>query len=108
MLFRSTMALHPQMQTGDTSAKNKNINALGIKFLNSAGASYGTSLYNMEPIPFGQPSDLMGRPIPLFSGVKRVPLEDSSSFDKHLYIQQTLPLPCFIAGIFPFIDLDDD
>ena len=103
-----TMNLHPQMQTGETSAKKKNVNALGVEFLNSAGARYGTNLYNMQPIPFGDPSNLMGRPVPLFSGVKRVPVEDSSDFDKHIYIQQTLPLPCFVAGIFPFVDVDEE
>jgi hypothetical protein len=103
-----TMGLHPQMQTGEASAKKKNVNALGIEFLNSAGASYGTNLYNMESVPFGQPSDLMGRPIPLYSGIKRVVVEDSSDYDKHIYIQQTLPLPCVVQGIFPFIDVDDD
>jgi hypothetical protein len=102
------MGLHPQMQTGEASAKKKNVNALGIEFLNSAGASYGTNLYNMESVPFGQPSDLMGRPIPLYSGIKRVVVEDSSDYDKHIYIQQTLPLPCVVQGIFPFIDVDDD
>ena len=105
--FVKTMALAPQSQAGATTAKKKTVNRLGVKFLNSSGVKYGTDLYNMKDIPFGEPSDLMGRPIPLFSGVKSVTVEDSADYDKHLYIQQTLPLPCNIAAIIPFCDTDE-
>ena len=71
-----SMALNPQSQSGATTAKQKTVNALGIKLLNSAGVSYGTNLYNMKQVPFGAPSDQTGRPVPLFTGTKRVPLED--------------------------------
>ena len=102
-----TMRLHTQTQSGDGAAKSKTVNAIGVDFLNSAGASYGTNLYNMRQIPFGDPSDLTGRPVPLFSGIKRVGAEDNSAFDKNIYIQQTLPLPCNVRGIISFVDVDD-
>lgn len=106
-LIRS-MAYEPQSQAGPTLAKKKTVNRLGIKFLNTLGARYGTNLYNMETVQFAQPSDLMGRPSPLFSGVKAVPQEDDSEYDKHIYIQQVRPLPCTVACVVPFVDSDDE
>lgn len=103
-----TMALTPQSQAGSTTAKKKTVNRLGVKFLNTLGAKYGTNLYNMKSVPFGQPSDLMGRTSPPYSGVKVVPLEDSTDEDKHIYIQQILPLPCIVEAIVPFADTDDE
>jgi hypothetical protein len=105
-----SMAINPPPgQQGAITAKRKTVNQLGIKMLNSSGVSYGTSLYNMKPVPFDRPSNLAGRPIPLFTGTKRVPLEDqlTDNYDKHVYIQQTLPLPCIILAIVPFTDSDD-
>lgn len=105
-LIRS-MAIEPQSQSGPTVAKKKNVNRLGIKFLNTLGARYGTSLYNMKSVQFAQNTDLMGRPSPLFSGVKSVVVEDTSDYDKHVYIQQVRPLPCIVESLIPFIDTDD-
>lgn len=102
-----SMALVPQSQQGPTVAKSKTVNRLGIKFLNTLGARYGTSLYDMQAIQFAEASDLMGRPSPLFSGVKAVPQEDNTSYDKHIYIQQVRPLPCIVACVLPFVDTDD-
>lgn len=103
-----TMKLHPQSQAGETAAKNKNINQLGISFLNTAGVSYGTDLYHMNYVPFGDRTNLMGRPIPLFSGTKKVVVENVTGYDQHIYIQQTLPLPCMVGQIIPFVDFDTE
>jgi hypothetical protein len=106
-LLRS-MAFEPQSQEGPTVARKKNINRLGIKFLNTLGARYGTSLYDMSVVQFASQSDLMGRPSPLFSGVKSVVLQDNTDYDKHVYIQQVRPLPCNVECIIPFVDTDDE
>lgn len=106
-LIRS-MALAPQSQEGPTVARKKNVNRLGIKFLNTLGARYGTNLYDMDTVQFASQSDLMGRPSPLFSGVKPVVVQDNTDYDKHIYIQQVRPLPCNIVCIVPFVDTDDE
>lgn len=102
------MALTPQSPAGNTTAKKKTVNRLGIKFLNSLGARYGTDLYNMESVEFASPSDLMGRPSPLFSGAKALVVEDGTEQDKHIYIQQVRPLPCIVQGVIPYVDTDDE
>ena len=56
---------------------------------------------------FTQSTDLTGRPPPLFSDHLVVPVEDSSAYEKHFYIQQIRPLPCTIEELSPFIEFDE-
>ena len=90
-----------------TEARKLNINRLGVKFLNTLGARFGTNLYNMQDFQFKSPTDLMDRPSPLFSEHLVVPLEDNSEVNKHVYILQVHPLPCCIQEIVPFVEIDE-
>lgn len=92
---------------GPSQGKQKNVNNIGLKFLNTLGASYGTSLYNMEEVEFRQLDDYVGRPPPLFSAIKKIVLEDDTDYEKHIYIQQTHPLPCTVLEVIPFVDTDN-
>ena len=97
-------SMNPQ---APSSARKLNVNRLGVKFLNTLGARYGTGLYDMQDFQFAQSSDLMGRPSPLFSGHLVVPVEDSSDYEKHIFIQQVRPLPCTIEEATPFVEIDE-
>ena len=90
-----------------SDARKMNINRVGVKFLNTLGARYGTDLYKMQDFIFTQSTDLTGRPPPLFSDHLVVPVEDSSAYEKHFYIQQIRPLPCTIEELTPFIEIDE-
>lgn len=92
---------------GPSQGKQQNVNNLGLKFSNTLGARYGTSLYNMEEIEFRTSADDTGRPPPLFSDIVKLPLEDTTDYEKHIYIQQTHPLPCTVLEAIPFIDTDN-
>ena len=90
-----------------SQAREMNVNRVGGKFLNTLGARYGTDLYNMQDFHFASANDLMGRPTPLFSEHLVVPVEDSSAYEKHFYIQQIRPLPCTIEDLTPFVEFDE-
>lgn len=92
---------------GASQGKQKNVNNLGLKFSNTLGARFGTNLYNMEEIEFRTLIDDTGRPSPLFSGIIKLPLEDSTDYEKHIYIQQNHPLPCTVLEVIPFVDTDN-
>lgn len=92
---------------GAAQGKQKTVNNIGLKFLNTLGARYGTSLYNMEEVEFRTFADDTGRPPPLFSDTVKLPLEDNTDYEKHIYIQQTHPLPCTVVEVVPFIDTDN-
>ena len=90
-----------------SAAREMNVNRCGVKFRNTLGARYGTDLYKMKDFQFSQPTDLMGRPSPLFSEHLVVPVEDNASYKKHFYIQQVRPLPCNIDDITLFVEFGE-
>jgi hypothetical protein len=101
--FIQTQNLEMGGRTGPAQDKPRNISDLYIRFLNSLGAEYGTDPYELEAV-----SDEPGaadRPAPVFSGIKRCPYPrdkwsgDDSGFEKHVFIQQNLPLPCVVQNI---------
>jgi hypothetical protein len=93
---------------GPAQSKPKNINRLGIRFLNTLGARVGTDLYNMQEIYFRDVNDNTDRPPPLFTGDKRVVIEDDTSLEKHIYVQQTHPLPCNVLLLSPYVETDNE
>lgn len=87
--------------TGLTLAKS--VDRVGIKFLQSLGAAFGTSLYKMERLLYRKPTMLMNRPPVLFTGTKVLRYGDSfgnvNQGDKFVYVMQDRPLPCSIQMI---------
>jgi len=83
---------------------DQNINRVGIRFLNTLGARYGTDLYRMQDIVFRSSADPMNRPPPLFTGDKEVSFSDVTTNEKHILIQQTKPLPCVVQLLVPYIE----
>lgn len=92
---------------GPAATKPKNINRMGIRFLNTLGAKYGSSLYKMQSVEFRSPDDYTGRPAPLFTGTKIVFFEDETDPEKHVYIVQDKPLPCNVLNVVPFVDTNN-
>lgn len=102
-----SMPIEAGQEMGVAKSKPKNINRIGFTFLFTLGARYGTSLYNMQAVDFRDISDYIGMPPPLFSGEKRVAMDDVTSEEKVVYVQQTKPLPCMIACVTPYVDTDN-
>lgn len=102
-----TMPLEGGGDNGPSATKNKSLNRVGVRFINTLGAKIGTSLYNMTSVPFRDASDLMGRPAPLFNGIKEVSVGDDWNADKSIFIYQDLPLPCTVAVLQPHYTTND-
>ena len=105
--FTRSMHLGSGTPQVPSDARKMNVNRLGVKFLNTLGARYGTDLYHMSDFEFSKASDLMGRPSPLFSEHLVVSVQDDSDYSKHIYIQQIRPLPCTVEDMVPFIEFDE-
>lgn len=105
--FIKSMNIEAGGVTGPAQTKPKNINRVGIKFLNTLGAKFGTTPYNMEAVGFRSSADSTNRPPPLFSGDMSLPFEDTTSLEKHICIQQVKPLPCIILAVLPYVDTDN-
>jgi hypothetical protein len=78
----------------------------GIRFLNSLGCEYGTDPYNTEQIVHRDNTMETDRPVPVFSGIKKLPYSDTwstvdSGNEKTIIVAQRLPLPCTVQ----FVDI---
>jgi hypothetical protein len=105
--FTRSMHIGSNSPQVPSEGRSMNINRCGVKFLNTLGARYGTDLYKMKDFQFARPADLTGRPSPLFSEHLVVPVEDTSEYHKHFYIQQVRPMPCAIQDLTLFVEFDE-
>lgn len=96
-----------QGDNGAGAAKNKSISKVGTRFLDTMGARMGTDLYKLETVKFRDMEDILGRPPPLFSGIKMVDIKESWDLEKHVYCVQDLPVPCNVQMFVPNITVND-
>ncbi len=99
--FIKTHNLEAGGRSGPAQAKPRNIVEMFIRFLYTLGVDYGTDIYKLEKIDHRKGSDIMDRPAPVFSGIKKLPLSDSweAESEKHVIVAQRLPLPCIVQFI---------
>lgn len=103
-----SMKIEAAAVNGPAQTKPMNINRLGLGLLNAVGLKYGTSLYTLEDVPFEDPQGTSIYPLPPYTGNKRLPLEDTTDIEKHIYLVQDTPLPCTILNAVPFADTDNE
>ena len=93
---------------GPAQSKPRNIEKVGVRFLNTLGARFGTDRYNLEALNFRSTAHDNDRPSPLFSGIVPVTFEDSWEEEKTLYVEQISPLPCVIQFLDIFMDTTNE
>lgn len=105
-----TTAIEPQDLSIPVGGREKTVNKVGIKLLDSLGAKYGTSvksLYNLtQPAYFTEGVDYYDRPARLFTGVKMLPSIGGTEYEKKITIIQDSPLPCCVMGLIPFLEVE--
>lgn len=94
--------------TGPAQAKNKHVTRVGVRFLNSAGASVGSDMYNTEEISFTDLPLQIGSSQVLYSGVKTIAFDDAWNIDKTVFIRQDKPLPCTVLFLEVWTETDND
>lgn len=90
-----------QIKGENTQATQKVINKVGLRFVDSAGMTFGTDRYNLEPVQQQTQGDLNYLPPPLMNGTNFVSYSDAYGVDKEYFVVQDKPLPCtLVAGLF--------
>ena len=101
-------------QSGPAQAKARNISDINARFMSSLGCEYGTSLYAMERINHRLSNSTFNRPAPVFSGIRRLKLEDTwsslddSTREKNVCVIQRLPLPAVVQSLDLSYNTADD
>ena len=105
-----TPPIEVQAMNIPVAGREKTFNKIGIKLMDSLGVKYGTStksLYTLnQPAYFTEGSDYYDRPARLFSGVKMVSDLGGTAIEKRITIVQDDPLPCYVLGLIPFMEIE--
>lgn len=97
-----TMNLEVGGVAGPSQTKFKNIYRVGLKFLDTLGVRFGTTIYNTEQINFRSTNSNLDRPPELFTGDRLLSFADKWQGEKRIVILQQLPLPCNVQLIVPY------
>ena len=111
--YLETMDLEFGSQTGTSQTKKKNVNAVGVRFLDTLFAKYGTTYYTLNQIEMRDSTMLMDRPPLMFTGdTKETYTNESSdrrdggwSREKRVIISQDQPFPCNVQLIVPYMSV---
>ena len=96
-----TLRIEAGAASGVAQGKIKRINEITVRLHRTLGVEVGGDLDNMENIPFRSSAALMGSPVNLFSGDKKIELRDDYNTDGHVFVRQTQPLPLTVLSIYP-------
>jgi hypothetical protein len=102
-----SMDLEGGGNNGPGQTKQKSLSQLGVKFLQTLGSLFGTDIYKLDRVKFRNVSDKMGRPPPLFDGVKIVDIRDDWEDEKHIFCVHDRPLPCNVQLYSPYMTTND-
>jgi hypothetical protein len=104
--YRS-MRLEAGGADGTSQGKTKRIHKAVLRFLNTGGGRYGSTDDNMDALQLRSASDLMGAPVPLFSGDKVVPWPEGYNTDAYMQFINDQPTPVTLLGLMPQIVTQD-
>jgi hypothetical protein len=113
--YIETLNLEARTDTGTSQTKKKILSGVGIRFLNTLYAKYGTSYYKLNQIEMRRANMQMDRPPHLFSGDLKETytnqLNDKNdagwSREKTVIIVQDQPYPCNVQLLVPYISVSD-
>jgi hypothetical protein len=106
-----TLDMDTPVADGVSQSRLKNVESLFIHFRNTGAGKFGVSkrgLYGLTELMFRREgASQYDYPVPLFSGLKQIPLRDTWANEKKLWIVQDLPLPMTVLAILPSTDIGE-
>ena len=100
--FRSTvetLRLEAGAEDGVAQGKIKRIHGVTARFFNTVGAEIGSSVTNLDRLPFRDSSMAMDEAVPLFNGDKEISFPSGYDNDAKVVIRQSQPLPMTVLAI---------
>jgi hypothetical protein len=78
-----------------------------LRMANSHGGQFGSSAGPLSEIKFGSPSDPVGVPVPLYTGLKRVEYDGENELEGAFTVVHDTPFPLFITAMMGRLDWSD-
>lgn len=113
--YIETNSLEGGGTNGTSQTKRKSVHSVGVRFLESLFAEVGDSYYTLEQIYERRASMKMDRPPLLYTGDKKINIINRSLDDydsgwertKSILIRQSLPFPCNVQMLVPYMDVSN-
>ena len=102
-----TMRLEAGAEDGTAQGKIKRVHGVTIRLHKTLGCEVGSSLDDMEIIPFRDSSMLMSSAVELFTGDKDAEFRSDYEKSGHIFVRQASPLPLNIIAIYPRLNTFD-
>ena len=103
-----TMRVEAGSADGGTSqGKIKRIHDLTVRLYNTVGMTIGSTVSDLDRVPFRDSSMAMDAPIPMFSGDKDIEFKEGFDQDGFIVIRQDQPLPMTIIAVYPRLQTFD-
>ena len=95
-------------QQGLGQGKIKSMTSLAVRFRDSLGTKFGTSLYSLEHFAYRETGEVSGRPPRLVSDIVQIEIDDvAPALQKNLYWLHDTPTPSNIQFLQPLLITDD-
>lgn len=102
--YKYTMCVQPTeigVQGIVLDSRKKNVYNIYPRLYKTVGMKVGTEMENLQTIPFRNTSDKMNSPVPLYTGLMKVPLQGGWNKTGSIIIAHDQPLPwCMLALYF--------
>ena len=102
-----TMRLEAGATDGTAQGKIKRIDEINLRLYRSVNAKVGPTIDSLDRIPFRSGADPMDKAVPLFTGDKEIEMPSGYDQDGYIIVQQDLPLPMTLIGIFARVQTYD-
>ena len=95
-------------EEGTAQGKVKRISDVTIRLFRTVGLLVGSTLTDLERIPFRSDADPLDQPVPLFTGDKETEFPGGFDLDGQIIVKQDQPLPMTVIGIYPRLQTFDE
>jgi len=102
-----TMRLEAGSAEGTAQGKTKRVSKVVVRVQDTAGIRVGPTFDKLDACLFRKPSDPMDEPVPLYTGDRLVEWPSGYEVEGHICVEQALPLPATIVGLFPQVNTSD-
>ena len=96
-----TMRIDAGGTEGTSQAKTKRIHEVTLRLFRTVGVEVGSSISELDRIPFRSSADAMDSALPLFTGDKEVEFRGGFDTDGFIVVQQSQAMPMTILSIMP-------
>ena len=103
-----TMRVDRGSTQGTSQGKVKRIHDVTVRLYRSVGVQVGSSISQLDRIPFRSSADAMDNAVPLYTGDKDVEFDSGYDTDGYVCVLQDQALPMTVLAIYPRLVVYDE